>query len=344
MKKKILLISLIFFLLLIPIRIKAANVEIKEVEILEKSAGLTEISKPTYKDLKVDFDLGFKELNDSIKYKLTLKNNDESDYEVSDETKYSDDKHIRYDVSYEDKDNIIKAKSEKTVYITVTYENAVGFEEFLDGVYEEKNNVVISLAQKEKNPNTLVYGSVAIAAVLLIISILVFVYSRRKQKVLMSLILLTAGLIPLITIALETINIEISATIKIDPPVKEAHLFESHCNGPDDREDIGYVEFLDGMTWNDYFDVNPEDEDSLIYSLDISDSNTFLVGSGLDICLAELDEVEEPGEDASDDELDAYFDYLDRIADCYDNNMTEVTLEDELIPKTEGYYIVYLCK
>ena len=348
MKKKILLASLIFFLLLIPLKIKAANVEIKEVEILEKSDGLTEISKPTYKDLKINFDLGFKELRDYIQYKLVLKNNDEKDYQVDEQTKFSEGNHIKYDISYEGKENVIKAGGEKVIYITVTYENEVSQDKFVGGVYQEDNNVVIILSTKEVNPNTLAFGLLGVAVPLLILSVVILIVNKNKMTSLMSFAIGAMLLIPLISIAADKIEIEISAKITIEPPVKTFSIITEDC-GIDylDLESIPTYksEYELGMTWVDFFNSDYYDGElgSNFYKTIMQHDDIWFYKKGFDEC---LDKIEAPDEDGdyTDEELDELWDeYYNQMNKCYEDYEKETHKNDLIKPEEEGQYYVYSC-
>ena len=347
MKKKVLLISLIFFLLLIPLKIKAANVEIKEVEILEKSDGLTEFSKPTFKDLKVNFDLGFNELRDYIQYKLVLKNNDEKDYEVDEQTKFSEDNHIKYDISYEGKENVIKAGGEKVVYITVTYENEVPVEKFVDGVYKEDNNVVIILSTKEVNPNTLAFGLLGVAVPLLVLSVVLLIVNKNKMTSLMSFAIGTMLLIPLISIAIDKIEIEISAKITIEPPVKTFSIITDNCGQLDDGGNVPTyeAEYKIGMTWVDFFNSDYYDgELGQAYYKEIMQYDYMLFyKKGFGECLNKIEAPDEDG-DYTDEELDELWDEYNTQEDaCYDNYVFDAHKNDLIKPEEEGQYYLDYC-
>ena len=233
--KKILSIIALFALLLLPMKIKAAEtIEIKSIDIVEQSVEGIEKSAPTYKDLKVYFDLKFVNVNESIKYKVVLKNNDDQEYEVQETTKKSEDNYIEYKTTYEGESNIVKVGEEKTIYITVTYVEEVPVEEFVDGIYNAQNNIKILLDTKEKNPNTLAYGLVAVAAPLLLISVIVLIVSKNKMAKLMSIAITGMLIIPLVGIAIEKIEIEIASQITIQPSIKSFVIeYEDGCGAID---------------------------------------------------------------------------------------------------------------
>ena len=350
MKKKLLLIIALFALLLLPIKIKAAeNIEIKSIEIVEQTEEGIEKSKPTFENLKVYFDLNFKNINDSIKYKVVLKNNDEQDYEVEETTKKSGDNYLEYKTTYEGTNNIVKTGEEKTIYITVTYVEEVPIDKFVDGAYHAQNNIKILFNSKEKNPNTLVYGLVAVAGPVLVLSLIILIVSKNKMAKLMSIAITGMLIIPLVGIALEKIEIEIASEITIQPTVKEfvlnyrtdCHMLRSATALPTFAKYES--EYEAGMNWEDfansefYTEALPEEvEDNFIRYNDF-----WFEKAGLQECLAK---IEEPDEDAdyTDEEWEAIWDEFYTQEDaCYDEFVSEPELKDPIRPKEDGeYYII----
>jgi hypothetical protein len=73
---------LISFVLLIPIINAKEEVYIESISIEDSSTLVEERSTPAYDGLKVKFDVGFKNINDFIIYKIVINNNSAIDYEL----------------------------------------------------------------------------------------------------------------------------------------------------------------------------------------------------------------------------------------------------------------------
>ena len=85
--KKYLLVFLLLLTILIPYNIEAKEaVEVTDIEIEEKTPGVEVISDVTYQGLKINFNVAFLNVEDFIRYKVTLKNNTDKDYEINSNT------------------------------------------------------------------------------------------------------------------------------------------------------------------------------------------------------------------------------------------------------------------
>ena len=358
--KKILSIITLFTLLLLPIKIKAAEtIEIKSIEIVEQTEEGIEKSKPTFKDLKVYFDLNFSELKQSIKYKVVLKNNDEQDYEVEDSVKKSEDNFLEYKISNDSSSNIVKAGEERTVYITVTYVEEVPADKFVDGVYRAQNNIKILFNSKEKNPNTLAYGLVAIAIPLLVLSVVLLIVSKNKMAKLMSIAITGMLIIPLIGIALEKVEIEIASEITIQPPVKELTLYYDDCScsasqplapksgtkGTSDTKDCTMPgeytsDFASGMTWVEFIDSDYFAENQ--WPNDLFDANWeedfYYYDKEFDDCMDDADATEY---DDSLTQAENYEIYADKVDACYIKYEHQASPQDRIISNEKGTYFLH---
>ena len=86
MKKiaQLIMITLITLFFNIPLISAAENdIEIKSVELVEKSTNTIELENAKFEDLNVWFKLKFFELNDNAKYKIVISNSSTEDYLVN---------------------------------------------------------------------------------------------------------------------------------------------------------------------------------------------------------------------------------------------------------------------
>ena len=229
-------------LLLIPILVHA-EVKITNVEVVDHTESL-EVAKPTYKDLKLDLNIKFNNVEDFVKYKLTVKNDNDKAYELSTSEEFSKGDYIKYDYSYDD-NNIVEKNSEATIYITVTYVKEVPDDLLIEGKYIEKNNMTVDLSNEEKNPNTSVGVYILILIILSVISISLILLIRNKMNTIPVALLLFV-LLPATIYAIEKLTIEVSTNIEISG--KPITIFVEYC----DNNNVYFNDSITipkGITW-----------------------------------------------------------------------------------------------
>ena len=218
MKKifNILLIS-ILTVLFIP-NVHAANsMEIESINLVDKSEKTTEISTPSVNGLKIGFDLSFSDVGDYAKYEVVVNNSTNKEYEIKDETTFSSSNYIEYKYEFKEKTNRIKANSKVTLYITVTYKNAVPADKLTDGKYIENNEMAISLSNQD-NPKTF-NNFIYLLLVLLSLIVITLVIKNKKVKSL-SIIVIALLLVPTTIFALEKLKLDVATKITIEKKYK----------------------------------------------------------------------------------------------------------------------------
>ena len=133
MKKIKYLLLIILAIVFIPNVNAKDDVSIESINLIDKSDKTTELSVPTKNGLKIGFDLSFGSLGDYAKYEVVIKNDSNKEYEINDETKFSSSNYIEYKYEFKEQTNRVKANSKATLYITVTYKNAVPNDKLTDG-------------------------------------------------------------------------------------------------------------------------------------------------------------------------------------------------------------------
>ena len=112
---------LLLMILLLPVMVFAkdecdnSKIQIKTIEVSDKSNLVEELSPPTADGLKLGIDVSLSKVGDSITYKMEVENSSNSDYLIKEEDIVSNSEYINYDVSYADDSNVIKGKSSKDV-------------------------------------------------------------------------------------------------------------------------------------------------------------------------------------------------------------------------------------
>ena len=266
-KVKLLLLSIIF---LVPFMVFAeskventdhsGDVYIASSELIKLSDGVEEIEKPTLKDLNVKFNVKFSEVNQSIEYKLIIKNISNKDYNISTDNSFNKSDYITYNFKYDDGSDIIKANSEEEMLVIITYTKEVPDNKLTDGKFIEDNAMSLNLSDEITNPSTILqrYG---VNILLIIITCVVAFYFLKTRNIKNSLKVLLLGLmlIPLTARSLDSIKVTIDSHVEVEKPSEfcyETPINEGIVNGTEPSEDYTFVKALykyrKGMTWEEY--------------------------------------------------------------------------------------------
>ena len=193
------------------------NIYIASSELIEITPGVEEVSQPTIKDWNIKFNIKFSKVNQSIKYKLIVKNTSKKDYNVTIEPTFNKSNYITYNYKYSDKSNILEANTEKEMIITITYSKEVPTNKLHDGKFIEDNLMYISVNDNLINPKTIIQ-KYSINIMLLIITGLIAFYLLKTKNIKNSLKIFMFGLllIPIATKAFDIIRLTIHSNVEID--------------------------------------------------------------------------------------------------------------------------------
>ena len=215
---------LLLMILLLPVMVFAkdecdnSKIQIKSIEVSDKSILVEELSPPTTDGLKLGIDVSLSKPGDSITYKLVVDNKSNSDYSIKKEDIVSNSEYINYDVSYSDDSNIIKSHSNKDVYLKVSYDTEVPSDKLNNGILKENQKVNVALLSEKrkdnilKNPET---GTIFILSFVIIISSLYLIFTK-KQKNIKYVLLFGVIFIPIITKAACAFPVVIDSNVTID--------------------------------------------------------------------------------------------------------------------------------
>ena len=266
-KVKLLLLSIIF---LVPFMVfaesKVENIDhsgdvyIASSELIKASDGVEEIEKPTLKDLNVKFNIRFSEVNQSIEYKLIIKNTSNKDYNISTDNSFNKSNYITYNFKYDDGSDIIKANSEEEMLVIITYTKEVPDNKLTDGKFIEDNAMSLNLSDEITNPSTILqrYG---VNILLIIITCVVAFYFLKTKNIKNSLKVLLLGLmlIPLTARSLDSIKVTIDSHVEVEKSSEfcyYTYIDEGIVNGTEFLEIAPGVQALykyrKGMTWEEY--------------------------------------------------------------------------------------------
>ena len=192
-------------------------VKITDISLDSKSTTAVIDETPSFKDLDVSFGFGFTNVDDYVKYKVNVQNNDNDDYMLKSNEMFSDSGYIKYELDFDDGSDIIKSNSDKTFYITVKYVKEVPDEELTEGVYTENNNTKLVFTNNDVvNPSTSnkIIFMLSIF-IILIIGLLLVKFNNKEIKYTMMIIMGILMFIPVSISALKEINIGVEADIKV---------------------------------------------------------------------------------------------------------------------------------
>ena len=266
-KVKLLLLSIIF---LVPFMVFAeskventdhsGDVYIASSELIKLSDGVEEIEKPTLKDLNVKFNVKFSEVNQSIEYKLIIKNISNKDYNITTDNSFNKSDYITYNFKYDDGSDIIKAGSEEEMLVTIAYTKEVPDNKLSDGKFIEDNDMSLNLSNEITNPTTILqrYG-VNILLILITCIVAIYFLKTKNIKNRLKVLLLGLMLIPLTARSLDSIKVSIDSHVEVEKTSEFCYytrIDEGIVNGTESSKRYKNVQALykyrKGMTWEEY--------------------------------------------------------------------------------------------
>lgn len=208
----------------------AKGVEIKSIELVSKSDNTVEKLNPTFNGLEMNFDLSFKVKNDNAKYKVVIKNDTNTDYQISEDTSFNTSKYITY--KYE-VDSLLKARSETTVYVSITYSKAIDDSLLVDGKYSETNKAIVQLLNEDGqivNPKTSKINMI-ILIVIFVSTVVTVSILKKKDKLKYSSMALIIGIvsIPTFVSAIDTIKLTMDVKVEIEKGYKVGYLLDDYA-------------------------------------------------------------------------------------------------------------------
>ena len=220
-------ISYIFLtiLLFIPVMVNAAEcdtskVYIESIGIDSQSGSALETEEATAKDKTINMNLEMFELEDSVKYKIIIKNDSNEDYELDQKSIKTNSQYMDYLIESEDKSNIIKSKTSKTVYLTVQYSNPVPDNAYNNGSFSDEVTMKVNLSSEDSvpNPATGIKYYFIVALIVIVCGLLSLMFRKNKSAV-TTIVIIGILLIPLSVSALCKCQIELRSIVSIKKPI-----------------------------------------------------------------------------------------------------------------------------
>ena len=228
---------------------KNNEVYISEVKLDDQSDNVIINKRALPNGLNIDVDIRFKNVGDYAKYKVKVKNNTNKDYQIDDQTRFGDSDYIKYEFSFDDKNNEIKAGQEKTMYVKISYNKEIPEEALENGRYTESRSMDIELIDSASivNPKT---GRTIISILVLLISsgLVIYLIRNRKSRKLMAVVMVLGLLVPSIVLAAEKLTITINSNIEV---AVKPQICVYNSGGIK-----SYYQYDDGMTVREFLDSN----------------------------------------------------------------------------------------
>ena len=270
--KRFIKLFILLFIAFININVYAKEeVYIKDVQLINDSitGDVEVIADPVFSDMNLKLNVRFYDLDSSVKYKVTIKNDSDKSYKMTDKIlDNNDDSYIKYYYSY-DNGNTINGNSTKSFYVTVKYENMVPTNILDNGNYSINKKVEVNLIKDLINPETSRNITISIVFILMILSSLYFVKKNKNRVFIIIFILL---LFPLSIRALNSITITMNNNIEVYNNMLRS--FYGYVDGNENltllNEAFHLVEYEDNITSIDFIN-NMDIPDNSITSWDLSD-------------------------------------------------------------------------
>ncbi len=238
---------ILFFitLMFIPFIVKAetcdtSKITISSITLQNKSKNVNELSEATASGKNINLDLSMASVGDNIEYKILVKNDSNDDYELNKTSFNVSSNYIDYSINTDDDSNIVKANSTKLVHLKVMYANEVPDDKFESGSFSENKSMVVNLSTNSiENPKTGIINYTLVLTLVLIASVVLEIFLRKKSISTLVILIGIALIIPISIDALCKCELSINSKIQID---KSYFCYNNK-----------QFEFIDGMTWEEYY-------------------------------------------------------------------------------------------
>ena len=214
-KNALIYFSIIFMFFLSTTNVSASEkVKIKSIDLEDKSLNTTEIEKASFNGLEMNFNVKFKALNDYAKYRIIIENKEDKDYKLSIDTSFQNSKYILY--KYDNTD-VVKANSDTTLYVTISYNKQVDDNNYISDKYTENNSMVIKLSNDNvTNPQTSNNVYFVIISLIFMGVVLLLIFGNKKNIKLNIIVLFIFLSLPVLVKAVEYLKITINSDVYIE--------------------------------------------------------------------------------------------------------------------------------
>ena len=94
-----------------------SGVEIDSIDLLEKSDSVVENSESNFQEVNLSFDLSMKNTGDYAKYKVIIKNKNNTKYRININLSDVENKYFKYSVEFENESTVLNEYESKTMFL-----------------------------------------------------------------------------------------------------------------------------------------------------------------------------------------------------------------------------------
>ena len=167
--------------------------------------------------MNIKFNISFLSIDQSVQYKLIIKNDSSKDYKVVNENNFKNSDYIDYQFKFDNGSDIIKANSEEEMLVTITYKKQVPSDKLVNGKFVEDNTMSLNLSNQISNPLTVLQRYFFPILLIIVVGVSVIYFLKHKNiKKSLKVLLIGLILIPVTAKAIDAIKISIDSHIEID--------------------------------------------------------------------------------------------------------------------------------
>ena len=260
--KKILniLFTLLFSFLFMNNVFASVNANIKSLEIADKTSTI-DVNSYSYEALGIKTDIFFNQVGDYVKFKIVLKNNDNTDYIISDIKSNYQNEYTEINYEYENDSKDFRANSEKTLFVTFKYKKEATDVRVLNAT----NVKLVIPLDTIKNPKT---GIEDVSIILLVgigIGLSVFLLVRRSPKMLVVLFAFTLIASTMyLTNAAQQLQIDLDVDVTMDTPTTGKAIFDKGINVIKRTYDLSGIDY-ESINENNTLLIEPKCTENVNY-------------------------------------------------------------------------------
>ena len=223
--KKLLLLT-ITFIMIIPLLVNAKNcdtdkISINSITIDSKSDNVSEINQATSNGKNINLNISMSKVEDSIRYKIIIRNDSNEDYNLDRNDFKTKSKYIEYELEIENNSYKIKADSSKTIYLKIIYKSEIPKDSFKSGKYNYKEDITLNLSKKTiLNPKTTFQAYILLFITIIIMSCSAYLLLNKKKYHSLLIFIISIILLPINIYAVCKTNIKIESNITINQNTK----------------------------------------------------------------------------------------------------------------------------
>lgn len=198
-----------------------SDVKITGLTVEDKTSTIS-VNSYSYDDLGIKTDIFFNQVGDYVKFKITLKNNDNMDYIISDIQSNYNNEFTKIEYEYENNNKEFKANSTKTLFVTFKY-----IKEATNITTLNSGEIKITIPLDITNPKTGPERTISVLIIGLALGIIMYIYTKQIRVSLSVMLAITLlGTTIYVVNAAQKLNIDINVEVTMDAPTTGKAIFD----------------------------------------------------------------------------------------------------------------------